>query len=149
MAPAAMFRVAVDLLNQADRVREDHADVAAAIEADSEALSAGLSNLSVAQVAELLGQSRPTIYEWLKAGYLVSEEAAARGMSISPRSLMTLIPILGQWEEQGREGRPSRLLREWFEGANALRERRRASAGRRRAELINRRHRAGELAATH
>src|SRR5690349_19400604 len=126
MDSAALLKIALDLLNQAGRIRAAHPEEAAALEADSAALLASIPGLSVSEVADLLGQSRPTIYEWVKEGYLVSEEASTRGMSISPGSLMTLIPILEQWEDDGRPGRPSRLLRQWFEGARDLRERSRA-----------------------
>jgi hypothetical protein len=59
----------------------------------------------------------------------------SKGVKLSPQSLLTIIPILGEWELGGREGRPSRFLREWFEGAIERRERRREFASRRRAGL--------------
>jgi len=136
MTRAGILRIVVDLLNEADNVRADYPESAAIIEARADELLASVAGLSVAEVAELLGQSRPTIYEWVKAGYLVAQDAAAKGMSISPRSLMILIPILDQWEEEGRQGRPSRLLAEWFAGAAKAREQEEDFAARRRAGLV-------------
>jgi excisionase family DNA binding protein len=130
MSPAGLFKLAIDLLNQAEAVRADHPDVAAALEAHSESLLLSIAGLSVADVAELLGQSRPTIYEWIKEGYLVSQEAGRKGMSISPRSLMLLVPILDQWGEEGRQGRPSRLFRKWFESETRARQQDEASGAR-------------------
>jgi hypothetical protein len=138
MTPSATLRLAGDLLSQADKVREDHPDVADALAGHSEALIDSISDggLSIAEVAILLGQSRPTIYEWVKSGYLVAGEARTGGMTVSPRSLLSLIPILDQWREEGRGGRPSRLFREWLDAEAALRNRRRASAALRREHLV-------------
>ncbi len=137
MTAAATLRVAGDLLNQADKIRDQLPDVAAALESHSAALIETVPCLSVADVADLLGQSRPTIYEWVKAGYLLSEEAGAQSMSISANSLVKLIPILDQWEDDGRPGRPSRLLRQWFADAQELRQRRREFAAKQRAGAID------------
>jgi len=129
----AALEVAANLLVQADHIRADHPEVAAELEAGSRKLLDAVPSLSVAQVADLLEQSRPTIYEWIKAGYLLTEEAARRGVRVSPESLLVLIPILHEWQDQGRVGRPSRLLQEWLDGALERGERRRAFAVRRRA----------------
>ncbi len=135
MSAVDTLQVAGDLLVQADKIRAHDATVAEALETDVFKLLTQVPSLSVAQVAELLGQSRPTIYEWIKAGYLLTQEAGANGVSISPESLLAIIPILHEWEEQGREGRPSRLLREWFAGALDRHQQRLAFAERRRAGL--------------
>jgi len=151
MSATATLQVAGDLLVQADKIRAEHPEIAAALEADSHRLLVEVPCVSVAQAAGLLGQSRPTIYEWIKAGFLVTQEADARGVNISSESLVTIIPILREWEEEGREGRPSRFLRDWFEGALERRERRQAYAARRRAGLTTLkppRRRAAELAGT-
>lgn len=133
MSPVAALRVAGDLLLQADRIRDAHPEVAAALEADSYALLVEVPAVSVAQAADLLGQSRPTIYEWIKAGHLLTDDADKRGVKVSPESLVAIIAILREWELEGGEGRPSRYLREWFDGAIERRERRRDFAETRRA----------------
>lgn len=135
MSSAAALRVAGDLLVQADKIRDAFPDVAAALEADSYTLLVDVPAVSVAQAADLLGQSRPTIYEWIKAGHLLAAEADSRGLKVSPESLVTIIPILREWGLEGGEGRPSRYLREWFDGAIERRERRREFAEKRRAGL--------------
>jgi hypothetical protein len=83
------------------------------------------------------------VYEWIKAGYLLSEEVHARGLSVSPASLVKLMAILDQWENDGRPGRPSRALRQWAEGELDLRERRREFAAKRKDGTVGLKPRAG------
>jgi excisionase family DNA binding protein len=137
MSAAAILDVAADLLLQADKIRDAFPEVAAALEADGHRLLVDVPSVSVAQAADLLGQSRPTIYEWIKAGHLLAVEADSRGIKLAPESLLTIIPVLREWELEGREGRPSHFLREWFDGAIERRERRREFADRRRAGLTD------------
>ena len=136
MNAASVLRVAGDLLHQADLVRDAVPEVAAALEADSAQLIETVPTVSVAEAADLLGQSRPTVYEWIKAGYLLSEEARTRGLTISPSSLLKLMVVLEQWEDDGRPGRPSRLLRQWAREELELRERRRQFAAKRKDGTI-------------
>jgi excisionase family DNA binding protein len=136
MNAASVLRVAGDLLHQADLVRDAVPEVAAALEADSVQLIETVPAVSVAEAADLLGQSRPTVYEWIKAGYLLSEEARTHGLSVSPSSLVKLMAVLGQWDDDGRPGRPSRLLRRWVGGELDLRKRRREFAAKRKDGTI-------------
>jgi excisionase family DNA binding protein len=135
MASVAVLEVAGRLKAEADALRAGQLDAAALaerLEAASDELLEDVPDLSVADVAQLLGQSRPTIYEWVRQGFLLAQAAEGRGLRISPASLLVILPIVMEWQQAGRRERPSRLLRAWYDGAIQRRAQRLAFADQRR-----------------
>jgi hypothetical protein len=102
MAPPTALLVACDLASVADQVRERDPVVATRLDHDRELLLDAAAPLTVKATAELFGQSRPTIHDWLKRGILDAHPAGSRGkVLIDLRSVATLLPFIDEWREAG------------------------------------------------
>ncbi len=138
MSPTPTLDIISDLLAQADEIRPARPDVALKIEESTRALLGQVPSPSVTETARLLGQSRPTIHAWLRAGLLARRPSPDRSVRISPESVVRVLPALRAWEGEGRRGRVSTMLRRWIEGELELQARRRAGGVERRQALQTR-----------
>jgi hypothetical protein len=102
MTPTTALLVARDLAGAADKVRDRDPDVAAGLDHDRELLLDSADPLTVTATAELLGQSRLTIHDWLKRGLLDAHSSGSKGkVLIDPRCVATLLPFIDEWRDAG------------------------------------------------
>ena len=117
----SVLAVTLDILEQAEAVRAVMPDIAARLESDADALLMGLGVMSVSEVSSELRVSRQTVYAWLEQGLLARADSDAQTL-VPVRSVVAIRPAIDRWEAAGRRGRPSRYVREWQQGAVALRD---------------------------
>jgi hypothetical protein len=76
--------------------------VAAGLDRNRELLIESADPLTVKATAELFGQSRQTIHDWLQRGILDAHPAGSKGkLLIDPRSVEALLPFIDEWRQAG------------------------------------------------
>lgn len=109
-----------DLYRQAGEISSVRPDVAEAINRDVSTLLGGMAALTVAEAANELGQSSPTIRSWIRAGLLPAQRLGGQ-MRVPAQSLLPLLGILEVWHAEGSPGRPSVFVKRWIDGEQAAR----------------------------
>jgi excisionase family DNA binding protein len=132
----ALLEAIRDVLDQADEIRAVRPDVADRLTADVGQLVAEVPALTVQELAATLSQSKTTIHAWIKAGVLDATPAGRR-LVVSPASVLAVMPVIREWRDAGRRGRPTRMLREWLNAEQELKAQRH-EVGRLRREGFDR-----------
>jgi len=121
-----------DVLTQAEEVRSVRPDVAERLSRDGRALISGMPGLTVADAAQELGISKPSVHAWIKAGVLQAARGPGnRGLLVSTGSVLGTKTALDLWRMDVGRGRALPYVRRWLREL-ADSERQATAVGRRR-----------------
>lgn len=107
------LEIILDLMEQTKAVRRLDPEVAGHLERDVESLLGGVGVVTAQEAADELGVTKPTIQNWLDAGYLIGERTSKRTL-VAAGSVLQLMPVVREARCRGI-AYPATAIREWFE----------------------------------
>lgn len=130
------LEIILDLMEQTKAVRHLDPEVAGHLERAVESLLGGVGLVTAQEAADELGVTKPTIQNWLDAGYLIGERTSKRTL-IAAGSVLQLMPVVREARRQGI-AYPATAIREWFEEMRAVTAEDRLHVDERRERLLAR-----------